>query len=81
MHGGARLGDIGEAVQRYAESHRCAVVREYCGHGIGRSFHEAPQVLHYGRPGEGVALATTQTVITTAIAVLLVDFIVSALML
>jgi methionyl aminopeptidase len=53
---GARLGDIGHAVQTYVESHRCSVVREYCGHGIGRVFHEDPQVLHYGRPGTGVEL-------------------------
>ncbi len=45
------LGDIGHAIQRYAEKHRYSVVREYCGHGIGREFHEDPQVLHYGKPG------------------------------
>jgi methionyl aminopeptidase len=50
---GSRLGDIGHAVQTYVESHRCSVVREYCGHGIGRVFHEDPQILHYGRPGTG----------------------------
>ena len=48
---GARLGDIGHAIQRHAEKHNCSVVREYCGHGIGRNFHEDPQVLHYGTPG------------------------------
>jgi methionyl aminopeptidase len=48
---GVRLGDIGHAIQRHAESNRCSVVREYCGHGIGRNFHEDPQVLHYGTPG------------------------------
>jgi methionyl aminopeptidase len=48
---GVRLGDIGHAIQRYAEKHDCSVVREYCGHGIGRNFHEDPQVLHYGTPG------------------------------
>jgi len=53
---GATLGDIGHAVQTYAESQRCSVVREYCGHGIGRGFHEDPQVMHYGRPGEGMTL-------------------------
>jgi methionyl aminopeptidase len=53
---GANLGDIGHAVQRHAESHGFSVVREFCGHGIGRRFHEEPQVLHYGRPGQGVAL-------------------------
>lgn len=53
---GAHLGDIGHAIQRHAESERFSVVREYCGHGIGRRFHDAPQVLHYGRPGKGVEL-------------------------
>ncbi len=53
---GATLGDIGHAIQSYVESERCSVVREYCGHGIGRAFHEDPQVLHYGRPGEGLEL-------------------------
>ena len=48
---GIRLGDIGHAIQRHAEGHGYSVVREYCGHGIGRSFHEEPQVLHYGTPG------------------------------
>jgi methionyl aminopeptidase len=53
---GATLGDIGHAIQSYAESERFSVVREYCGHGIGREFHEDPQVLHYGKPGEGMEL-------------------------
>ncbi len=53
---GATLGDIGHAIQQFVESHHYSVVREYCGHGIGRNFHEEPQVLHYGNPGEGVAL-------------------------
>lgn len=48
---GAHLGDIGHAIQTYAEKHGYSVVREFCGHGIGRRFHEEPQVLHYGRPG------------------------------
>lgn len=48
---GARLGDIGHAIQTYAESNGYSVVREFCGHGIGQRFHEEPQVLHYGRPG------------------------------
>ena len=48
---GVHLGDIGHAIQMHAEKHRCSVVREYCGHGIGRVFHEDPQVLHYGSPG------------------------------
>lgn len=53
---GATLGDIGHAIQHYAEAQRCSVVREYCGHGIGKVFHEDPQVLHYGRPGTGLRL-------------------------
>ena len=53
---GLRFGDIGHAIQRYAEGQRCSVVREYCGHGIGKVFHEDPQVLHYGRPGVGEVL-------------------------
>ena len=48
---GARLGDIGWAIQKFAEGHGFSVVREFCGHGIGRVFHEEPQVLHYGKPG------------------------------
>jgi methionyl aminopeptidase len=48
---GNRLGDIGHAIQTFVESHNYSVVREYCGHGIGREFHEDPQVLHYGKPG------------------------------
>ena len=48
---GARLGDIGHAIQTFAEGQGFSVVREFCGHGIGRKFHEEPQVLHYGRPG------------------------------
>jgi methionyl aminopeptidase len=48
---GAHLGDIGAAIQPYAERHGFSVVREFCGHGIGRRFHEEPQVLHYGKPG------------------------------
>ena len=50
---GARLGDIGEVIQKHAESNHYSVVREYCGHGIGAEFHEDPQVLHYGRAGTG----------------------------
>jgi methionyl aminopeptidase len=53
---GTRLGDIGHAIQIHAEAQGCSVVREYCGHGIGREFHEDPQVLHYGRPGTGMEL-------------------------
>lgn len=53
---GATLGDIGHAIQKHAESNRYTVVREFCGHGIGRLFHEEPQVLHYGKAGTGLAL-------------------------
>ena len=53
---GARLGDIGHAIQKHAEGNGFSVVREFCGHGIGLKFHEEPQVLHYGKPGTGVAL-------------------------
>jgi len=53
---GAHLGDIGHAIQTHAEQHHFSVVREYCGHGIGREFHEDPQVLHYGTPGTGIEL-------------------------
>ena len=53
---GIRLGDIGHAIQRHVEKHSYSVVREYCGHGIGRVFHEEPQVLHYGTPGTGEVL-------------------------
>jgi methionyl aminopeptidase len=58
---GVRLGDIGHAIQTFAESHNCSVVREYCGHGIGREFHEEPQVLHYGQPGTGLRLEAGMT--------------------
>lgn len=53
---GARLGDVGHAVQELVERERFSIVREYCGHGIGRVFHEDPQVLHYGKPNTGVEL-------------------------
>ncbi len=53
---GAHLGDIGAAIQRHAEANGFSVVREFCGHGIGRKFHEEPQVLHYGKRGEGLRL-------------------------
>lgn len=59
---GARLGDIGNAVQSYVEKQRFSVVREYCGHGIGREFHEDPQVLHYGKPGTGFELKAGMTI-------------------
>jgi methionyl aminopeptidase len=58
---GARLGDVGHAIQRHAEMHGFSVVREFCGHGIGRKFHEEPQVLHYGKPGSGVELKPGMT--------------------
>jgi methionyl aminopeptidase len=58
---GARLGDIGYAVQQVAEGSGYSVVREYCGHGIGRVFHEDPQILHYGRPGTGLELVPGMT--------------------
>ena len=53
---GATLGDIGHAIQKYAEGQGCSVVREFVGHGVGIDFHEQPQVLHFGRPGTGVTL-------------------------
>jgi methionyl aminopeptidase len=58
---GSRLGDIGHAIQTHVEAAGFSVVREYCGHGIGRVFHEDPQVLHYGRPGEGLELVPGMT--------------------
>lgn len=54
---GATTGDIGHAIQSYAESERCSVVRDFCGHGLGQLFHDEPNILHFGRPGEGVRLA------------------------
>lgn len=53
---GATTGDIGHAIQSYAESQRCSVVRDFCGHGLGRVFHDRPNILHYGQPGEGLTL-------------------------
>jgi methionyl aminopeptidase len=58
---GLQLGDLGHCIQRYVEQHRFSVVRDYCGHGIGRCFHEDPQVLHYGEPGTGMALQPGMT--------------------
>ncbi len=58
---GIHLGDIGAAIQKHAEANNCAVVREYCGHGIGKQFHEEPQVLHYGVPGTGIILEPGMT--------------------
>ena len=53
---GRTTGDIGAAIQEYAERERCSVVRDFCGHGVGRLFHDTPNILHYGTPGEGVVL-------------------------
>ncbi len=53
---GATTGDIGAAIQTYAEAERCSVVRDFCGHGLGRVFHDRPNILHYGEPGEGHVL-------------------------
>ena len=58
---GAKLGDIGNAIQTYVESQYASVVREYCGHGIGKNFHEEPQVLHYGKADTGVELKEGMT--------------------
>jgi len=58
---GSQLGDIGHAIQSHAEGRGYSVVREFCGHGIGRKFHEDPQVLHYGRPGVGMRLEAGMT--------------------
>jgi len=58
---GARLGDIGHAIQQCAESNSFSVVREFCGHGIGQKFHEEPQVLHYGKPGTGTEIREGMT--------------------
>jgi len=53
---GIRIGDIGHIIQQHAEANNCSVVQEYCGHGIGRGFHEEPQILHYGKPGTGIEI-------------------------
>jgi methionyl aminopeptidase len=53
---GAAVGDIGHAIQSFAERHRCSVVRDFCGHGLGRLFHDAPNILHYGEPTQGLEL-------------------------
>lgn len=58
---GARLGDVGHAIERHAQMHGYTIVREYCGHGIGRAMHEEPQVLHYGQPGKGLVLQEGMT--------------------
>jgi len=59
---GKHLGDIGEAIQTYVQNNHFSVVREYCGHGIGRVFHEDPQVLHYGHAGTGLELQAGMTI-------------------
>jgi len=53
---GATTGDIGHAIQKFAESQRCSVVMDFCGHGLGKLFHDSPNILHFGRPGEGETL-------------------------
>ncbi|MDH5489332.1 MAG: type I methionyl aminopeptidase [Rhodospirillaceae bacterium] len=53
---GATTGDIGHAIQKYAEGHKYSVVRDFCGHGLGRVFHDVPNIMHYGNPGEGAML-------------------------
>ncbi len=53
---GAHVGDIGHAIQSFAEAQRFSVVRDFCGHGVGRIFHDAPSILHFGQPGEGAML-------------------------
>ncbi len=58
---GARLGDIGHAIQSFVEAQNFSVVREYCGHGIGRVYHEDPQILHYGKPGTGLEIKAGMT--------------------
>ncbi len=58
---GVQLGDLGHIIQQYVEAQNCSVVREYCGHGIGKEFHEEPQVLHYGKPATGLTLEAGMT--------------------
>ena len=58
---GIKFGDIGHAIQQHAESRKYSVVREYCGHGIGKEFHEDPQVLHFGQPGTGITVEKGMT--------------------
>jgi methionyl aminopeptidase len=58
---GVTLGDIGYVIQKHAESNRYSIVREFCGHGIGKKFHEDPQVMHYGKPGKGITLKAGMT--------------------
>ena len=58
---GARLGDIGHAIQKHAEAQRFSVVREFCGHGIGTVFHDDPQIVHYGQPNTGLLIEEGMT--------------------
>ena len=58
---GIKLGDIGHIIQQHGEAHNYSIVREYCGHGIGRVFHEDPQVLHYGAPNQGIEITEGMT--------------------
>ena len=58
VRNGARLGDIGHAIQQYVESNHYSVVRDFCGHGLGQRFHEPPQILHYGQPNSGAEMKT-----------------------
>ena len=58
---GATIGDIGSVIQKHAEDNHCSVVREYCGHGIGKEMHEAPQIVHFGKPGTGMKLLPGMT--------------------
>lgn len=58
---GVTLGDIGHVIQEHAERNNYSVVREYCGHGIGKIFHEEPQILHYGKPGQGLVIEEGMT--------------------
>ena len=59
---GAQIGNIGYVIQQYVQENRFSVVREYCGHGIGKAFHEDPQILHYGNLGEGITLQEGMTI-------------------
>ncbi len=61
VRAGAHLGDIGHAIERHAKANHYSVVQEFCGHGIGTVFHDAPQVVHYGRPGTGMKLEAGMT--------------------
>jgi methionyl aminopeptidase len=62
LRAGKHLGDVGAAIQKHVEKNRFSIVREYCGHGIGRVFHEDPQVLHYGKRDTGMQLKAGMTI-------------------